>query len=56
MSDKMWYNLARKILRAGGPPIPINDTLIELLKTVLDENEEQVKFLLIFNKPLRLER
>lgn len=56
MSDKMWYSLARKILRAGGPPVPINDTLIELLKTVLDENEEQVKFLLIFNKPFRLDQ
>jgi Pyruvate/2-oxoacid:ferredoxin oxidoreductase delta subunit len=56
MSDKLWYNLAGKILRSGGPPVPINETLIELLKTVLDENEEQVKFLLIFNKPLRLDQ
>jgi hypothetical protein len=56
MSDKLWYNLAGKILRSGGPPVPINETLIELLKTVLDDNEEQVKFLLIFNKPLRLDQ
>ena len=56
MSDKIWYDLARKILRSGGPPVPINETLIELIKTLMDENEEQVKFLLIFNKPLRFDQ
>ncbi len=54
MSEKFWYKLARNILRSGGPPVPINDTLIELLKTLI--HEEQMKFLLIFNKPLRLDQ
>ena len=50
MTDKLWYQLARNILNAGGPPVPINDTLIELLKTLI--NEEQLKFLLKFRKSL----
>lgn len=48
--DKIWYTLARTILKAGGPPIPINENLIELLKLLI--NEEQVNFLLRFRKPL----
>jgi len=50
MSEKMWYTLARKILNAGGPPVPVNENLIDLLKLLI--NEEQVKFLLSFRKPL----
>ncbi|MHA1669764.1 MAG: hypothetical protein ACTSV5_04200 [Promethearchaeota archaeon] len=46
----MWYQFARNILKAGGPPLPVNDTLIELLKTLI--NEEQLKFLLKFRKSL----
>jgi Pyruvate/2-oxoacid:ferredoxin oxidoreductase delta subunit len=54
MNDKLWYKLATTIVKAGGPPVPINETLIELLKTLI--NEEQVKFLLHFRKPLNLEQ
>jgi ferredoxin len=50
MTDKLWHQLARNILKAGGPPVPINDTLIELLKTLI--NEEQLKFLIKFRKSL----
>ena len=52
MSEKLWYQLARSIVKAGGPPVPINNTLIELLKTLI--NEEQLTFLLKFRKPLNL--
>ena len=54
MSDKLWFQLARNILKAGGPPVPINETLTELLKTLI--NEEQLRFLLNFRKPLNLEQ
>jgi len=54
MSEKLWFQLARNIVKAGGPPVPINDTLIELLKTLI--NEEQLKFLLKFRKPLNLDQ
>jgi hypothetical protein len=41
MSEKLWFQLAKNILKAGGPPVPINDTLIELLRTLI--NEEQLR-------------
>jgi len=54
MSEKLWYKLASNILKAGGPPIPINETLIELIKTLI--NEDQLKFLLTFKKPLNYDQ
>jgi ferredoxin len=52
MEDRLWYKLTRNIIKAGGPPIPINDTLIKLIKSLI--TEKQLKFLLIFRKPLNL--
>lgn len=50
MSEKIWYKAAKLIVRASGNPLfQANETLVELLKTLL--NEEQVKFLLNFRKP-----
>ncbi|MFX0058275.1 MAG: 4Fe-4S binding protein [Candidatus Hodarchaeota archaeon] len=54
MDDKLWYKLARNIIKAGGPPIPINETLIQLIKLLI--NEEQLNFLLIFKKSLNIEQ
>jgi len=54
MTDKLWHQLARNILKAGGPTVPINETLIELLKTLI--NEDQLKFLLKFRKSLNLDQ
>lgn len=48
MSDKLWYKIARVIIKSGKLPIPIVNTFYELLKILL--SEEQAKFLLIFNK------
>jgi len=53
-SDKDWYKLARQILKAGGPPVPINEMLIELLKTLI--NDDHVRFLLNFRKPLNFDQ
>ncbi|MFX0008978.1 MAG: DUF362 domain-containing protein [Candidatus Hermodarchaeota archaeon] len=53
MSEKLWYKLARNILKGGGPPIPIDEPLIELLKMLI--NDDQMLFLLNFNKPLNFE-
>jgi len=54
MTEKLWYKLASNILKGGGPPVPLNETLIELLKTLI--NEEQLNFLLNFNKPLNFDQ
>ncbi len=39
MDDKFWYKVARTIQKAGGYPFPINDTLIELTKILVTEEE-----------------
>jgi len=44
MDEKLWYKLSRTIVKAGKMPFPINDTLIELLKTII--TEEQAKFII----------
>lgn len=50
MSEKIWQKAAKIIVRASGNPLfQANDTLIELLKTLL--NEEEAEFILNFRKP-----
>ncbi|MFX0077324.1 MAG: ATP-binding protein [Candidatus Hermodarchaeota archaeon] len=50
MSEKAWYKVAKLIVRASGNPLfQANETLVEILKTLL--NEEQITFLLNFRKP-----
>ena len=49
MSEKVWYKAAKLIVRASGNPLfQANETLVEILKTLL--NEEQINFLLNFRK------
>ena len=50
MSEKIWSKLIRLIPKAGGEQIPYHPTLVEILQTLI--TEEQAKFLLIFRKPL----
>ena len=50
MSEKTWFKVAKLIVRASGNPLfQANETFVELLQTLL--NEEQVNFLLNFRKP-----
>ncbi|TFG19044.1 MAG: hypothetical protein EU533_07170, partial [Promethearchaeota archaeon] len=50
MSEKNWMKAAKLIVRASGNPLfQANDTMVELLQTLL--NEAQVNFLLNFRKP-----
>ncbi len=44
-----WYKLARSFVKAGSIPLPLNDTVEEILQLVL--TEEQRDFLLNFQKP-----
>ncbi len=51
MSEKVWQKAAKILVRASGNILfQPNDTMIKLLKTLL--NEEQVKFLLNFRNPI----
>ena len=47
--EKLWYKVARTIVKAGGIPFPISDSLIEIVKVLI--NEEQTKIILAFRKP-----
>ena len=38
---RLWYKVARNVVKAGQMPIPVNDTLIELLQILIDEKEAQ---------------
>jgi ferredoxin len=49
LSEKLWYKVARNIVKAGAFPFPITDTLFEFLKTII--TEEQAEFLLMFTNP-----
>ncbi len=49
MTDKFWYNVARTFIKAGVFPVPISDTLFELLQALV--TEEQANFILLYKKP-----
>ncbi len=49
MSEKVWTKAATAMIAAGPVPMPVNDTLIELLRTILSEDE--AAFIHIFTKP-----
>ena len=43
-NDKFWYKVARRIVKAGQMPMPISESLIELIKSII--SEEQASFIL----------
>lgn len=53
MTDQLWNKAVNAINRAGQIPMPATDTLIELIKMIM--TEEQAEFITIFNRPLNLE-
>ncbi|MFX1480178.1 MAG: indolepyruvate ferredoxin oxidoreductase subunit alpha [Promethearchaeota archaeon] len=48
MDENLWNKVARNIVQAGVFPVPVSNTLIEILQELI--TEEQAKFLLIFKK------
>jgi Fe-S-cluster-containing hydrogenase component 2 len=48
MSDKLWTRVARKFIKAGELPIRVSDVVIEIMQTLL--TEEQAKFIALFKK------
>jgi len=50
---ELYRKITQNFLNAGGMPIPISDTVIEIMKMMF--TEEQAKFLLNFKKSYRLE-
>jgi len=48
MSDEKYRKAARTIVKAGFLPFPINDTMIKLLKLLIDE--EEIDFIMAFRR------
>ena len=53
MSDQLWQAVARTIIGAGQIPIPLTETLLELLQPIM--NEEEVRFVQIFTNSLNIQ-
>ena len=49
MTDQSFHDAASIAIAAGQVPIPVNETLIQLMKTIM--TEEQADFMKLFNKP-----
>lgn len=49
MTEKLWNRVAKAIVKAGVFPVPISESLIELLQELI--TEEQAQFLLVYSKP-----
>lgn len=50
MSVKLYSKAAQLVIQAGNIPLPVNDTMIELMRTVM--TQEQADFVQLFEKPL----
>lgn len=53
MSEQIWKEAANVSVAAGGVPLPVTETVLEILKTIL--TEEQAKFIRALTGPMRLE-
>jgi len=48
MSEKLWFKVARSFIKAGRLPIRVSDIIIEIMQTLL--TEEQAKFIILLRK------
>jgi Pyruvate/2-oxoacid:ferredoxin oxidoreductase delta subunit len=48
MSEKLWYKVARSFIKAGRLPIRVSDIIIEIMQTLL--TEDQAKFITLLKK------
>ncbi len=53
MSQKLWTETAASIVSAGQIPIPVSETLVELMQTLL--TEEQAEFVRAFSKSMTID-
>ena len=53
MSQELWQKSAQNIVNAGQFPIPISDTLLEIMQAIM--TKEQVEFVQRFKKPMNME-
>lgn len=53
MNQKIWQNAAQASINAGTIPMPITDTVLELIQNIMTEKEAE--FIPIFEKPMNLQ-
>lgn len=53
MSENIWENAAKAMVASGQIPLPINDTMIELIQTLM--NEAEAEFIQLFKKSMTLD-
>jgi Pyruvate/2-oxoacid:ferredoxin oxidoreductase delta subunit len=53
LSEQLWRDAAATIVGVGKVPVPVTDTLLELLQTIMDEKE--AGFIRIFSRSLNME-
>lgn len=53
MAEQIWTNAINAIIAAGQMPVPYTETAIEIVKTVL--TEEEAEFIPVFKRPLRMD-
>ncbi len=54
MSENLWQKTAQTIISAGQFPIPVSDTMIELVRTIM--NEDQAKFVQVLTGPMNMDQ
>ena len=50
MSEAKYKKVAQAIVKVGGLPIPISDTFLEIIKTLLGDDDEEIDMLLAFRR------
>jgi len=53
MPQELWQKTAQTIVNAGQLPIPISDTMVEIMQTIM--TREQAEFVQVFTKPMNME-
>ena len=53
MSQELWQKAAQNIVNAGQLPLPISDTLLEIMQVLM--TKEQAEFVQRFKKPMNME-
>ena len=51
MDEKSWYKLARTVVKAGNLPFPISDTLLDLLKMLIADDQAEFIISVFARKP-----
>lgn len=52
MSEEKYKKVAKVILKAGGLPIPVNDTFLKIIKALIKDDDEELDMILSFRRKI----